>query len=451
MPVLQKRQRQIQPARMITLGFSAIVLLGATLLCMPFSSATGQFTNFVDSLFTATSATCVTGITIYDTFKHWSSFGHVVIILLIQVGGLGFLTLVTFFNLAIGKKLGWITVKNVAADFTENALEGTKRLFTEIVLYSFIIELFGAFILMTIFVPDFGVYGIFISVFMAISAFCNAGFDLMTIEPEAIGMSEYTDNPLVMLTLIGLIILGGLGFMVWENFRHFRTMRRLLLHTKVVLVTTAALLLIGTVIFFFAEFSNPKTMGSMPVGEKLLTSLFVSTSSRTAGFPCFDLTNMMPISKVVTTCLMFVGAAPASTGGGIKVTTLAIMLATVYSVIKNREETQIMGHRLKKGTVYKTLTVFVLSLVVVAVSFSIIFISNPDLNVSNTVFEVVSAFSTTGYSMGISTQINDLSKIVLVMTMLIGRVGPVTLMLSLMIKHKNDKDVVIPEGDILVG
>lgn len=452
MPILYKKHHQIEPARLMILGFTAIILVGATLLAMPFSSSNGEFTNFIDSLFTATSATCVTGITIFDTYAHWSYFGQGVIIMLIQVGGLGFLTLVTFINLALGKKLGWKTVKTVASDYTDNILVSTKRLFSEIVIYSFAIELLGAIILMFVFVPEFGLMGIWQSIFIAISAFCNAGFDLLTVNPGAIGISEFTGNPVVIFTLASLIILGGLGFMVWENFRHYKRINGLLLHTKVVLITTAILLLAGTAIIFVSEFNNPDTMANMPVGEKLMTSFFMSTSSRTAGFPAFDLSSMSDLSKMGTAVLMFIGAAPASTGGGIKVTTLAIILATAYSVIKNREETEIMGSRIKKGIVYKTLTVFVLSLTVVLISFCLVFFLNEDISISQSFFEIISAFSTTGFSLGVSADVNDISKVIIALTMLAGRVGPVTFMVSIMAKRADrGKDIVMPEGNILVG
>ena len=246
MPKLKKKTRQMQPSRMLVLGFSIIILAGATLLFLPISSKSGQFSSFIDCLFTATSATCVTGITVLDTFNYFNGFGQGVILALIQVGGLGFLTLVTFINLILGKKLGWSTVKIAASDLTDNALETTpKRLFYEIVLYSFAIEFVGAVILAFVFVPDFGALGIFEAIFLSVSAFCNAGFDLLTATPGAVGLSEYTNNPLVMITLIVLITTGGLGFIVWRNIRHYSKAKRLLLHTKLVLIMAAVMLLVG--------------------------------------------------------------------------------------------------------------------------------------------------------------------------------------------------------------
>ena len=438
MPKLKKKTRQMQPSRMLVLGFSIIILTGATLLFLPISSKSGLFSSFIDCLFTATSATCVTGITVLDTFNYFNGFGQGVILALIQVGGLGFLTLVTFINLILGKKLGWSTVKIAASDLTDNALETTpKRLFYEIVLYSFAIEFVGAVIL----APDFGALGIFEAIFLSVSAFCNAGFDLLTATPGAVGLSEYTNNPLVMITLIVLITTGGLGFIVWRNIRHYSKAKGLLLHTKLVLI------------IFIVEFGNQDTLGQMPVGEKILTSIFLSASSRTAGFPCFDMNDLMPFTKIIITILMFIGAAPASTAGGIKITTVALVVCTVISVLKGREDTYLMGHRIKRDAIYKTFTVIVLSLTLIAVSFTGILMCCEGMSLQKTIFEVVSAFSTTGFSVGASAEMNIPAKLIMVFTMLAGRIGPVTLMTSLIIRknHNSDKNRILPEGNILVG
>ena len=454
MPKLKKKTRQMQPSRMLVLGFSIIILAGATLLFLPISSKSGQFSSFIDCLFTATSATCVTGITVFDTFNYFNGFGQGVILALIQVGGLGFLTLVTFINLILGKKLGWSTVKIAASDLTDNALETTpKRLFYEIFLYSFAIEFVGAVILSFVFVPDFGALGVFEAIFLSVSAFCNAGFDLLTATQGAVGLSNYTANPLVMITVTVLITTGGLGFIVWRNIRHYSKAKRLLLHTKLVLIMAAVMLLVGATIIFIVEFGNQDTLGQMPVGEKILTSIFLSASSRTAGFPCFDMNDLMPFTKIIITILMFIGAAPASTAGGIKITTVALVVCTVISVLKGREDTYLMGHRIKRDAIYKTFTVIVLSLTLIAVSFTGILMCCEGMSLQKTIFEVVSAFSTTGFSVGASAEMNVPAKLIMVFTMLAGRIGPVTLMTSLIIRknHNSDKNRILPEGNILVG
>ena len=214
MPVLKKKQTTMQPARFLILGFAAIILVGTALLCLPVSSKDGNFGNFIDCLFTATSATCVTGITVFDTYTQFSLFGQGVILMLFQIGGLGFLAFVTFFNFLLGRKMGWSSVKTAAADFTSEALVTPRRLFSEIVIYSLLIELFGALLLMTVFIPDFGAYGFFMSIFMSVSAFCNAGFDVMSV---AGGIGNYSDNPIVIFTLLLMILMGGIGYLVWQN------------------------------------------------------------------------------------------------------------------------------------------------------------------------------------------------------------------------------------------
>lgn len=452
MPVLKKKQKQLTPARTMILSFAGVILLGAFLLCLPISSKSGHFSDFVDCLFTATSATCVTGITVFDTYNHFNYFGQGVILMLIQVGGLGFLTFVTFFNIMLGKKLGWSTIKNVASDFTDNALARPKRIFGEIVGYTFCIELAGAALLCFAFVPDFGAEGVYISIFMAVSAFCNAGFDLLTVTEGAVGVSNYIGNPIVMITLMLLIIIGGLGFIVWQNIRHYNTIKRLYLHTKVVLITSGILILVGAVFFFFSEFANVNTMHELPLGEKILSAFFMSVSSRTAGISCFDIHNITPLSKIFTTVLMFIGAAPASTGGGIKVTTIAILIATVLSVLRGEEETHILKHRLKRDAVFKTLTVTALSLAIVMLSFTGITLCSVNTDVQAAIFDVVSGFSTTGFALENWVNMNVPAKLIMVLTMLTGRVGPVTLMLSLMIRTgKSSKNKILPQGDILVG
>ncbi len=453
MPILKQKNKQIQPARLLIFGFATIIITGTILLCMPFSIRNGQFGNPVDCLFTATSATCVTGITLLDTYNYFTPFGHGVILLLIQVGGLGFLTLVTFINLMLGKKLGWSTVKMAASDLTDDAMAtNTKKLFCEIVLYSFGLEALGAAVLCIAFVPDFGALGVFIAIFTSISAFCNAGFDLMSAHQGAYGLSEYTGNPLVMITMIVLILLGGLGFIVWQNIRHYKKLNRLLLHTRVVLLMTSVMFVSGTLLILIPEFNNPATLGNMPVGEKILTSMFLSASSRTAGFVCFDLNGLLPFTKVAITVLMFIGAAPASTAGGIKVTTLAIIVFTVISVLKGRDDTYMLGCKIKRDAVYKTFTVTVLSLAFIAVSFTAITMMCETLKLHCVIFEVVSGFSTTGYSLGTSAEMNAPSKLIMVLAMFAGRVGPVTLMSALVArKHNSDKNKILPEGNIMVG
>lgn len=454
MPVIKKK-KEMQPARMLVLGFLAIIAVGTLLLFLPFSSKSFEWTPLFDCLFTATSATCVTGLIIYDTYTHWSVFGQTVIMLLIQVGGLGFLTIITFFNIAIGKKLGYRTVKNAATDLTESTFESTRKLFFNIIKYSLIIEITGALILMIALVPKYGAQGVFMSFFLGVTAFCNAGFDLQGIDGEFSSLTGFADNPLVLLTISMLIILGGLGFVVWENFINIRTTKKLTLHTKVVLITTAMLLFGGMLLFFFAEQGNEETIANMTPANQLLNTFFQSVTMRTAGFNSFPIESMRGISKMAAIALMFVGVAPASTGGGIKITTLAVMVMTVVCYLRGKDDVELLGRRLKSNIVYRTLAVICLSVCVVLLCFSVLYFSfdADEASGMDCLLEAVSAFSTTGVSAGITGMTNTAGKIALIVTMFIGRVGPSSLILSLIMNGSGDKrkNTIIPDGNIIVG
>ena len=260
MPKFRKASKRFDPTRTLVVGFAVIIALGTLLLCLPISSKSREFTPIFDCLFTATSASCVTGLTIYDTYLHWSLFGQIVIALLIQVGGLGFVTIITFFNVAAGKKLGYRTLKNAAGDLTESSFEGGRKIFVSIIKYSFIFELCGAAVLAVVFVPKYGGYGVWMSVFMSITAFCNAGFDLMGMEGEGSSLISCQSDPAVLITISVLIIVGGLGFIVWENFLNIRTRKKLSLHTQTVLVMTGILIVGGTIFYMISESGNPATM-----------------------------------------------------------------------------------------------------------------------------------------------------------------------------------------------
>ncbi len=455
MPII-KPARRIHPARTLVLGFLIIIAAGALLLWLPISSKDRTFTPFFDCLFTATSATCVTGLVVVDTYTQWSLFGQIVIALLIQVGGLGFVTIITFFNIAAGKKLGYRTLKNAAGDFTENSFEGGRRIFVSIIKYSLIFELCGAAVLAIAFVPRYGAYGIWVSIFMSITAFCNAGFDLMGIEQQYSSLTLFQDNPLVLITIALLIIVGGLGFIVWENFLNIRSVRKLSLHTRAVLVMTAALVAGGTIFYMLTEWNNPETLKNMNFGEKLLNAFFSSVTARTAGYNSISVEGMTEFSQMGTILLMFVGAAPASTGGGIKVTTLLVLIMTVASYIRNKNDVEIFRHKIDKLAVYRTLVITVLSMLAVALCFSFLYFTMPmeagdGGGAVQCLFDAVSAFSTAGLTAGATALSGFAGKCLLIVTMFIGRVGPVSLVLSLVINSAGRKNIVVPDGHIIIG
>ena len=454
MPIFKKASKRFDPARTLVIGFLIIIAAGTLLLWLPISSKDMKFTPVFDCLFTATSASCVTGLAVYDTYLHWSLFGQIVIALLIQVGGLGFVTIITFFNVAAGKKLGYRTLKNAGGDFSESTIESGRSIFIRIIKYSFIFELSGAALMAIDLVPRFGGYGVWMSVFMSVSAFCNAGFDLLGMMGEGSSVISAQNHPIILITLALLIIVGGLGFIVWENFLNFKQNRKLSLHTKTVLFMTAVLIIGGTAFYMISESGNPATLKDMPFGEKLMNAFFASVSTRTAGFDNLGMGEMSEFSQMGTIFLMFIGAAPGSTGGGIKVTTVMVMIVTVVSYIRNKNDVELFRHKLDKLTIYRTLVISVLSMFAVALCFVFLYFSMPEGTEAGAVqclFDAVSAFSTAGLSAGATALAGAAGRILLIITMFIGRVGPVSLVMSLVMKSSSRKNIVVPEGQILIG
>ncbi len=443
------------PARVICLGFACTIIIGTILLMLPISSKSLETTPFITSLFTATSATCVTGLSIHDTFTHWSIFGQIIILSLIQIGGLGLVTFTTFFSVAIGRKLGLknmqLVNESVSADDGFNASELIKMIIT----ISIIFEVIGAIILSFIFVPEFGSSGFFIAIFTSISAYCNAGFDLFGSIPGNSSLTIFYNQPIVLYTIMGLIISGGLGFIVWYDIYNYKKTKKLMLHTKIVLIMSLVFIVVGAIIFLLLEFNNKNTIGEMSLLEKFNNSLFYSISTRTAGFNTFDISSLTEFSKVFSMFLMFIGAAPGSTGGGIKITTITVIAMTVISVIKGRQDTLIMSKKVSQATVYKSISVFSIAFIAVIISTIIIFFTNNfenHLSGIDALFEAISAFATVGLSTGVTAMSNVASKLILIFTMFLGRVGPISLALSLTIKSsKRNKHKIVPEGKIMVG
>lgn len=443
------------PTRVIVSSFALLILIGTVLLMLPISSKSGQFTGLVDAMFTATSATCVTGLIVFDTYQYWNLFGQVVILALIQLGGLGLVTLTTFFNIAIGKKLGFKRLQLAQESVNSANVVDARRLIKTIMALTFAFELAGALFLCATFVPEFGAArGIYISVFLAISAYCNAGFDVLGHETPFASLTEYASDPMVLLPIAFLIICGGLGFLVWQNLFSYRKTKRLLLHTKIVLVITAVLIIAGMLLFLLLEWNNKQTLGEMNVGDKMLNSFFQSVTARTAGYNSVDIAGCKGITKLLMIILMFIGAAPGSTGGGIKVTTFVVLLMTIFCVTRGDEETSLRGRRISKAVVYKALAVTGIAGAAVALSACIIYFTADNEGIISGIdalFESVSAFATVGLTTGVTGVANALGHVALILTMFLGRVGPVSLALSLAMRTSKNKHQVMPEGKILVG
>lgn len=443
------------PTRVIVTSFALIIALGTFLLMMPFSSRTGEFTKFMDAFFTATSATCVTGLIVVDTYQHFSTLGQIIVLCLIQLGGLGLVTITTFFHVALRKKIGLKTRQLAQESINSSTPENTAELLLMLIKLTLGIELVGAVILSSVFIPQFGLDGIFISIFLSVSSYCNAGFDILGRLENFSSLVHYFDNPIVLITIVLLITAGGLGFIVWFDLYQYRKTKHLNFHTKIVLVATLLLSVVGTLFILISEWSNPNTIGQMNTGEKILNSLFLSVSCRTAGFNTFDLGSMYGTTKLACIIWMFIGAAPGSTGGGVKITTFTVLIMTVVCVLRGKGETLILGRKVDKNVIYKSLTIIFIGMVAVfaATAFIGFTIHSEGTQVQdiNALFESVSAFSTAGLSAGVTAVANLPSRVILTATMFLGRVGPVSLALSLAARTQSNKHHVYPDAKIIVG
>lgn len=450
-----KRRTSSNPARMISASFAVVIAIGTLLLWLPISSKARVFTPLLDCLFTAASATCVTGLVVYDTYTHWSAFGHGVLLMLIQIGGLGLVTFTSFFNLVVGRKLGLRGMRLASESINSTSFGDVPYLLRMIITFTLAVEASGALLLGLYFVPRFGLQGIAISVFLAISAFCNAGFDVLGFLGEYTSLTSLNDSYLVLFTIMLLIIIGGLGFIVWNDLMAWRKTRTLLLHTKVVLLVTAFLLLLGTVCFLLFEWNNPATLQPMSLKEKIGAGCLQSVTMRTAGFNSIDLYSMRDATKVFSIVLMFIGAAPGSTGGGIKVTTIAVIVMTAVSISRGKDEPYLLGRRLSANVVYRSLAILFLGIVVSGITAIVLILTCPleqnGLTGVDAAFEAVSAFATVGVSSGVTAVTNWVGKIALTLTMFIGRVGPVSFGLTLAAQQKINRKLIVPEGKIVVG
>lgn len=453
-PSSNARPKYSNPTRLIVGSFLIVILAGTLFLMLPVSNRDGNPLNFLDAFFTATSATCVTGLVVYDTFTQFSVFGQIVILLLIQVGGLGLVTLTTFFNIAIGRRLGFKSLRLASESINLSDASHARALLMFVIKVAFTFEAIGALLLSLRFVPEFHAKGIFISVFLSISAFCNAGFDILGFIMPGGSLIPYQNDPYVLTVISLLIISGGLGFLVWQDLSMYRRTHHLRTHTKLVLCITGFLLLLGTVGIFLLEFRNPLTLGSMSLVDQISNAAFQSVSARTAGFNSVPLNDMTNFTKIFMSILMFIGAAPGGTGGGIKVTTISVILVAVASVIRGRDEAMINDRMIDHKTVYKSLTILMLSLLAVTVaSLSLFYDIGNGVSEVDCVFEAVSAFGTVGLSVGVTALMNPFAQIVTIITMFIGRVGPVSLAISLSAQKDTaaSRRVVHPQAHISVG
>lgn len=441
---------RLKPAQILVIGFLTIIFIGGVILNLPMASQSGKGIGFIDAMFTSTSAVCVTGLAIVDTGTHWSLFGKAVILILIQIGGLGFMTMATMMAVVLGKK---ITLKErliIQEALNQNSLAGLVRFSRNIVILTFIVEGLGAFFLSFRFVPEYGwSTGIAYSVFHSISAFCNAGFDLIG---NGKGLTSYVSDPVVSLIIIFLIIIGGLGFSVITDLFTKKRWSEFFFHSKIVILITGILLIVGFIGFTFLEWSNPHTLGGLSTKGKFLAGFFQSTTTRTAGFHTIDFADMTNASKTLTIMLMFIGGSPTSTAGGIKTTTFGIIIVTVISVIRGKEETELFKRRISWNIVKRAITIAIIGIVLIISTSMIISITDSQIQFIDLFFEIVSAFGTVGLSLGITSELSVFGKVLIMFLMFAGRVGILTIAFALAHKqHKTTCDVKYPKGKILIG
>lgn len=432
-------------------SFLLVIAVGTLLLTLPISSRTGRL-GVIDAMFTATSATCVTGLVVRDTWSQFSLFGQVIILMLIQVGGLGLVTLTSFFALAARRRMGFRDLRLLGESVSADGLSKATEVLKIVIKLAAAFEAVGIVLMLFAFVPQFGAEGVWVSVFTAISAFCNAGFDLFGRFGAYSSLVPYVNNYYVQAVIMFMIMAGGLGFMVWVELAEYRKKRRLSLHAKVVLQFSVIFWVGGAVLLALLEWSNPGTMGGLSVPGKIMAALFQSVSTRTAGMNTIDLAACSPISKLLMSVLQFIGAAPGSTGGGVKVTTFAVLILTIRSVAQGRDDCVIGGHHIESKTVYRALTIIVIGAVAAFGSAVVVYYNTAEtVSVIDCIFESCSAFGTVGLSVGVTGQLNTGAKLLYMACMFMGRVGPVSLAISLTAKPDDNKRKVLPVGHINVG
>ena len=449
----EKKRPRMNLYRIMVVGFLLIILTGALLLTLPVSSADGTATPFINTLFTATSATCITGLVVYDTATQWSFFGQAIILCMIQIGGLGFMTLGSALILLLRGDTSLSNRKQMAESMNTADFKTAARTLKHALVGTAAFEGAAALILSVRFIPEYGwASGIWRGVFVAVSAFCNAGFDLMGSETPFASLTAYTGDLVVNLTVMGLIVIGGMGFLVWEELYTKHSWKKLSLFSKTVIAVSGSLILAGAISIYLLEFSNPATLGGLSPKEQILAAFFQSVSPRTAGMNTIDLSAMTEASKVLTVALMFIGASSGSTGGGVKVTTVAVLWAALRSVLTGRKDAVLMKRRLSSDLVYRALALVAFPFLAILVTAILITVAEPGLTYLEAVYECTSAFATVGLSLSVTPTLSAFSKILLMLLMFSGRVGMLTISHALLTdRRKRQNTLRFPEGDILIG
>ncbi len=444
MSKLFAKRKRLTSFQIIILAFSGVILLGTLVLMLPLSSRDGQTTSFLNALFTATSAVCVTGLVIHDTATYWSVFGQVAILLLIQIGGMGVITVAASFAMLSGRRISLKQRSTMQEAISAPKVGGIVRLTGFIIKITLSIELLGAAAMAPVFCRDFGFQGLWMALFHSVSAFCNAGFDLMGTREAFSSLTSYAADPVVNVTVMLLILVGGIGFLTWDDIRVNRWhLHKYRMQSKVILCTTAILLTVPTVYFFFGVFDR------LPLGKRLLVSLFQSVTPRTAGFNTADLTAMGEPGQAVILMLMLVGGSPGSTAGGMKTTTVAVLFATVISSFRRQEHPHFFGRRIDDDVVKNAVTVMLMYLTLFLTGGLVISIAE-GLPVLTCLFEAASAIGTVGLSLGITAGLGNLSRLILIGLMFFGRVGGLTLIFAALSGSRKTRSK-LPQEKITVG
>ncbi len=452
---MKKKKNTFSTTRIIALSFLAVIFVGSILLSLPVSSANGKGIPYIDALFTATTATCVTGLVTLPTVSTWSIFGQTVLLALIQVGGLGVITVISGFMIAVQKKIGFSDRILIQDAFNLNSLSGIVLFIRKVITGTLIVEGLGAVLYMTVFVPEFGAKGIWISIFNSVSAFCNAGIDIIAEN----SLCNYITNPIINFTTILLIVLGGLGYIVWWDVIRVSTqmkkyglksLKRLTLHSKIVLWTTFIFIFGGAFLIFIFEADNPVTVGNNTIFEKLQFSLFQSVTTRTAGFATVPQENLTNGASFVSLVLMFIGGSPVGTAGGIKTVTVAVLFAAAMCTIKNQNETEIFNRTLPKKVINKAVAVCGMSFVIMLCT-TLLLSLVCDASALDIIYEAVSATATVGLTRNLTPSLDLWGKLIIICTMYLGRIGPISLAFAFSARKENRNIIKNPVEEISVG
>lgn len=445
----------LSTTQIIMLSFVVVILVGSVLLGLPISSASGEAVPYVDALFTATTATCVTGLVTVPTVTTWSLFGQVVILLLIQIGGLGVITVLSGLMISLHRKIGLNDRFLLQDAFNLDTLSGLVKFVKKVIAGTFFIEGVGALLYMTVFVPEFGIKGIWISIFNSISAFCNAGIDIIAEN----SLCNYANNPVINIVTCALIILGGIGYIVWWDVLRvlkdakklkFKCLQKLTLHSKIALSATVFLILAGGLAIFLFEYNNPLTLQGLGLVDKIQVSLFQSVTTRTAGFATLPQENLTNGSAIVCLLLMFIGGSPVGTAGGIKTVTLVVLGASTLATIKNRQDVSLFQRNLSKQAVDKAVAVTSMSFTIMFVS-TLLLSAVTDRSALDVFYETVSATATVGLTRNLTPFLNVWGKIILIATMYLGRIGPISLAIAFNTKKMKENHIKNPVEKISVG